>query len=70
MPTPTTCAGTPSWDSLWDGPGRRTTSTKLVAVHAYSDINEFCGVRTHDVWYGRKINCNKEMEAEDPPCGE
>lgn len=43
---------------------------ELVAVHAYSDINEFCGGRTHEVWYGRKITCEREMDVGDPPCGD
>ncbi len=55
----------PGGQSFWfNGKG------KLVAVHEFSDIPEFCGDSQHQVWYGRKVTCDQEPEYGEPPCGE
>jgi len=42
----------------------------LVAVHQYSDINEFCNGTQHQVWFGRRISCDGNDVKDSPPCDE
>ena len=57
--------GTPGGQSFWfNGNG------KLVAVHEFSDIPEYCGDSQHQVWYGRRMTCEQEPEYAEPPCVE